>query len=187
MTVGDSASESKPRRLFFALWPTPALQQQLYALARPLLEQAQGARRTQAENLHLTLAFLGSVDAKGRACLEQRAEEIRVPSFELVFEQLGFFRGGTWWVGTERVPSPLRTLVNALKAAQAACGLSPENREYQAHVTLARDLRRRPPPLSFDPIVWPVRQFALVRSQTAPDGARYEVLRRWPLEPPVGK
>lgn len=186
MTVGDSANASKPQRLFFALWPEAALQQRLYALARPVLEQARDGRRTRAENLHLTLAFLGSVDAKVRACLEQRAEEIRAPSFELVFERFGYFRGGTWWAGTERAPPPLFTLVDALKAAQAACGLSPENHEYHAHVTLARDLRRRPPPLSFDPIVWPVRQFALVRSQTAPDGARYEVLRRWPLVPPAG-
>ena len=169
-------------RLFLALWPDAALQRRMAALAESCLPTHAG-RRAPAENLHVTLAFLGQVETATRVRLEQMIDATRAQAFELVLDRLGCFRRrGLMWVGAAEVPSPLQQLVADLKAAQLACGLTPDRRDYRAHVTLARNLRRCPPPAGIEPIVWPVREFVLVRSNLGAAGARYEVLRAWTLK-----
>jgi 2'-5' RNA ligase len=73
--------------------------------------------------------------------------------------------------------------VTRLRARLAACGFAVETRPFETHVTLFRKVRKAPPlPDAYAvPLVWPVRDFALVVSLAAPEGARYEVLRVWPL------
>lgn len=172
---------ARSQRLFFALWPVPALQRQLAALPDQMLGSRAG-RRIPAGNVHLTLAFLGAVDATTRTCLEQGASTIHTQAFDLTLDTLGCFRRhGLLWTGTSRWPIPLLELVAAIHAAQAACGLSPDPRAFQTHVTLARNLRRCPPERTIEPIVWPVQEFALVGSELGGGGARYHVLRTWTL------
>ena len=172
---------AETQRLFFAIRPEPELRERLFALGDDRLRA--GGRRVVAENLHLTLVFLGSVPEDVRRCLEQQADGIRVPRFTLALDRIGCFRRkGIFWAGAAQTPAPLLDLVNALKAAQTACGLTPEDREYQTHITLARDARRCPPegPIT-PPLEWPARQFVLVQSHTDNKGVRYEVLRSWEL------
>ncbi len=178
----SAAREFHVQRLFFALWPAPALQRQLHALVDPLLPQTKGGRRLAVENLHLTLAFLGAVDAAKRPCIEQRANEIRAAPFQLLIDRLVFVkRKGILWAAPSHPVPALLDLVRALQDAQAACGLPRESREYQTHITLMRDLRHCPPALVSIPVVWSVQQFALVQSRTEVQGARYDVLRTWEL------
>jgi 2'-5' RNA ligase len=169
-------------RLFLALWPAAALQQRLAALVDAAHSPRGGGRRALSANLHMTLAFLGAVDAPTRAQLEARIDARRRERFELVLDRMGCFRRrGLLWVGASAPAPALLGLVADLKAAQLACGLAPDARDYRAHVTLARNLRRCPPPMPIDPIVWPVHEFVLVRSDLGGTGARYEVVRRWAL------
>ena len=53
-----------------------------------------------------------------------------------------------------------------------ACGLVPETRPYQVHLTLARNVRglRLDRDRAIMPLAWKVSQFALVASWTLPDG-----------------
>ncbi len=169
------------QRLFFALWPEPELQLVLHRRGRELLGRESG-RPVAADNLHLTLAFLGPVDAAVRACLERAAEAIRGAPFTLRFDHAGWFpRPRVFWLGCPGTPAPLAALVEALRAAQRDCGLEPEARPWVAHLTLARKVARRPHSVSFVPIEWPVGRFTLVESHTDPDGVRYRVLRSWSL------
>jgi len=173
---------SGSERLFLALWPEAALQQRMAALVDTVLAARGGGRRAPLANLHMTLAFLGSVDGAVRQRLERQADGVRRPGFELVLDRLGCFRRrGLLWVGAAGVPPPLLELVADLRAAQVACGLTPDERDYRAHVTLARHLRRCPQPMGIEPIVWPVQEFVLVRSNLGAAGARYDVLRAWQL------
>lgn len=158
------------------------LQRQLAALPEHVLGVRAGGRRIPAGNVHLTLAFLGSVDATTRACLERGAGAIRAQAFDLTLDTLGCFRRhGLLWTGTSRAPAALVELVTAIHALQTACGLSPDPRAFQIHVTLARNLRRCPPERAIEPILWRVPEFALVRSELGSGGARYHVLRTWTL------
>jgi len=169
------------QRLFFALWPESGLQQALHKLARELLGRER-ARLVAADNLHLTLAFLGSVDAATRACLERAADAIRSTPFTLCFDRAGWFpRPRVFWLGCPETPLPLATLVENLRNVQRNCGLEPEARPYVPHLTVARKVLRRPRTASLTPIEWPVGRFALVESRTDPEGVRYTPLRDWSL------
>lgn len=179
-SVPPSSPTPQIRRLFFALWPEPALRERLYALGNDRLDA--GGRRMVPENLHLTLVFLGPVPEDIRRCLEERADGIRVPRFQLVLTRLGGLRRrGLVWIEPAQIPPPLLDLVQALQAAQAACGLEPEDREYQAHLTLARDVRRFPREDAIAPLDWAVERFVLVESCNDANGVRYEILRSWEL------
>ena len=181
----DSANPvaAEPRRLFIALWPDAGLQGKLHALGGELLAGSRG-RRLPPENLHLTLAFLGHVNAERQACLERVASAIRLPAFTLTLDQAGFWpRKGILWAGGTP-PESLLALVHGINQGFRTCGLEPETRPFQVHLTLARNVRglRLHRDHVIAPLAWEVSQFALVASQTLPEGARYEVLRTWTLE-----
>jgi 2'-5' RNA ligase len=175
-------AEVAVKRLFFALWPDEALRQRLYALGGELLGDNHG-RRMPAENLHLTLAFLGYVNAERQTCLERGASAIQSSAFTLTLDHAGFWpRKEILWIGGTP-PEDLLALVRALQQGMTACRLEPETRPFQIHLTLARNVRRLrlERNRAIEPLAWPVDRFALVASQTLPEGARYEVLRTWGL------
>jgi 2'-5' RNA ligase len=172
--------ETKSQRLFFALWPPLELSRELYSVAGRVLEGE--ARRVPPENIHLTLAFLGSVKFSFRQCAEQVAATIRTGSFTLTMEQIGCWqKPGILWVGPRHTPEALSRLVRELNAGLVACGYAPEERSYAAHLTLARKLCRCDKNLPIDPLMWEVRRFCLVQSHTHAEGARYEIIRSWQL------
>lgn len=169
------------KRLFFALWPTPELQESLHDLAMAALPAGDG-RRTPSANIHLTLAFLGSVAPEVQECYERAADGIRAEHFSLVLDSLDCLqRRGIAWIGAGRVPKGLLALVQQLNEALQDCGYEPDSRPFRAHLTLARRVRhcRRFPRTA--PIEWAVGDFVLVESRLGPGGAEYEIVRRWPL------
>jgi 2'-5' RNA ligase len=196
--LSETPIPAATKRLFFALWPSPPLQEQMHRLARDLV-RSDNARLIPADKLHLTLAFLGSVDAARQACYEQAADAVRVEPFTLTLGEAGVWRrSGIVWVGTPRTPAALLDLVRDLGMGLARCGHEPETRPFKVHVTVARNARGRrhvardrasesagaPAANAVQtalPLEWPVDHFCLVQSQMLPDGARYQILKRWPL------
>lgn len=182
--VTSPAPVADTQRLFFALWPELEFARHLYGIAGKKM-RGEG-RRVVPENIHLTLAFLGSVDASFRQCAEQAASGVRTAAFVLPLEQVGCWsRSGILWAGPVRTPEPLLQLVQVLNAGLAGCGYEPETRPYAAHLTLARKVRRCHQGHPIEPLEWEVRRFCLVESHTHSEGARYEILRAWELSPPA--
>ena len=175
-------SSPAPERLFFALWPDDALRQQLRQRCRPLLDQP-GGRPVASENLHLTLAFLGRVDAEQRACVEGMADAIHCPRFSLQLDRVGLWpRPRVLWLAPTCMPAALTGLAADLHRGAEACGLKLDARPYRAHVTLKRKLRQAPAEAaSIRPITWSAQAFVLVRSISAPQGVIYEPVKRWAL------
>jgi 2'-5' RNA ligase len=169
------------RRVFFALWPDEAVRAALDEAGLALTGKR--VRRIPADNLHLTLAFMGSVPASAQACLEQRAGAIHVAPFTLTIDQAGYFpRPRILWVGAGDVPAELWSLAGALRQAQLDCGIAPDRHAFQAHVTVARKYSQGVPEHAFAPVEWPVRDFRLVESAATENGVRYLPLQSWPLE-----
>lgn len=173
----------KAERLFFALWPAADWQANCHAALKGLLPGKSG-RAIPAHNLHITLAFLGAVRPEQRACVESAAETIGGEAFTLEFTRLAYNpRNRIVWAFPLAAPTALSALVTDLREAIAGCGLQTEHRAFFPHLTLvrkaspmeARELDGIPP--------WQVQAFSLVRSETLPSGAVYEVVREWVLRP----
>lgn len=180
------SSNSQPpetsHRLFFALWPDDATRARLAAqvAAMPLRH----GRRVRAGNLHLTLAFIGNADADYRQCLSRAAEAVSAPTFDCVVSETGSFpRARVVWFGLAAVPDALAGLAERLNAALASdCGYQPERRPFRPHMTVVRKVMRGPRDWRPEPVPWRVEDFCLVESRSEPDGVRYGVVRRYPLQ-----
>jgi 2'-5' RNA ligase len=179
--VPESApGEPDSLRLFFALWPDDATRDALYRTGKSL-HTHWGGRLMHADTLHITLAFLGSTPAEQLDVLVACADSIHSEPFELILDQAGYWRHNRiGWLGATATPPQHFELVGALNAALQAAGFSVDARPHVPHVTLLRkSAGGEVPPC--EPVRWPVSDFVLVASRTETEGARYEVIRRWPL------
>lgn len=167
-------------RLFFAVWPPAAVQKEIVTY-RETLPGLQG-RRMADGNLHVTLVFLGQVNASQRAEIEMMAASLSAEPFTLMLDCCGYWpRSGVFWLAPAALPEALRGLQTALAAGAQRCGVKTDSRDYRPHLSLYRDVRRGPETLPPPAIRWPVSDFTLVRSDTDPAGVHYTVLRRWRL------
>ena len=176
----SSGGDESRQRLFFALWPDEAVRTALDQQGKKLLGKR--VKRVVAPNLHITLAFAGSVSGQVRSCLETAADDIRVPCFELGIDRVGHWpRPRILWAGPTHIPGELWSLSGALRQALEDCGIETGTRPYQPHVTLARKVSKCPEGAEIPPFHWSISQFSLVESVTDPAGVRYRVLRSWAL------
>ncbi len=182
MSTPEREHISSAERLFFALWPDDALRQQLVQCRDTLAADSDGGRLVPAENLHLTLAFLGCTDARQRAGVEAMADVIKCSAFELQLNRFGYWpRPQVLWIAPLEMPEALITLATALHIGAEGCGSKLDARPYRAHITLMRKLTQAAQDVDCPPLIWPVDRFVLVRSRALPQGVKYEVLREWGL------
>lgn len=172
-------------KLFFALWPDEEVRAQL---ARWLgeLHVACGGRATRPENLHLTLAFLGSVEDARLAEVERAAGEVAPRAISLVLDRPGYWKHNRIaWAGASVVPPGLEALVSELRGALAKSQIRFDAKSFVSHVTLLRDAREPGVMPALTPIEWRLAGFALVQSVTQPAppvrGSRYEIRKSWDL------
>jgi 2'-5' RNA ligase len=125
-------------RLFVALDMPWSVREQLAALSGTGIP---GARWVPPENYHLTLRFIGAIPGHVARDVDGALLAIRARGFALTLTGMGTFaKGGVsnaLWVGVERTPA-LDHLRNKIETALQRCGLEPERRKFQPHVTLAR-------------------------------------------------
>jgi 2'-5' RNA ligase len=134
------------------------------------------------ENLHITLAFLGSVDDNMYQCVHSLANEIEAESFAMTLSRLGFFpRPRVIWLGPESCPPALQYLVQVLNLNLSLCGYVPESRPYHPHLTLFRKALPVKSEVRVASLRWSIDSFCLVESKTHPHGVEYCVLRHYSL------
>jgi 2'-5' RNA ligase len=158
-------------------------------------------RRVKAENLHVTLAFLGwtpdeRLDDVASAAREAAAD---VSRFQLVFEGAGRFpergRPRVVWIGiTDGAPS-LAQLGNGVSAGLKRRALRFDDRPLAPHLTLARvpedasSAEARTVGAALEGLAVPRLQFtvdgiAVIQSVLSPKGPRYTALATVPLAHP---
>jgi len=179
-------SEEGACRLFFALWPDESVRQDLWAATRRCVK-ASGGRAVPRENLHLTLAFLGSVPRELLPEVRAAGSRPALPGFRFVLDRAGYWpRPRVAWVAPSQVPAELPELVAALWRALEGLPVQADTRPYRPHLTVARKVSR-PGEMTLErPVGWPVSEFCLVSSATDRAGARYEPLARYHLLQPTG-
>lgn len=170
-------NEVPRQRLFFALWPDPAVRDALAELARRLSDNP-----VRMDNLHLTLAFLGERTAVERTCAEQAAATLAGEPFRLSLDYIGAFpRPRLQWVGTQHCPEALTRLMNGLWGALVPCGIAREERRFVPHVTLARHIIKPVFQILEKTIEWDIEELVLAESRQEKTGTHYEIISRWPL------
>ena len=158
-----------------------------------LCHGVRGARWTDPDQFHLTLAFLGEVDGPGFVAARDGLAAVRAEPFELALAGVGHFpprgRPRVLWAGLD--PSePLLALHRRVVSRLERQGLAPERRRYAPHVTLARLQRPAlPDVLAFLAAhgTWrlppfPVDAFQLYSSVLGRRGATHRVEASYPLE-----
>jgi RNA 2',3'-cyclic 3'-phosphodiesterase len=167
-----NATSSETMRLFYALWPDNATRTTLMQLQAPLR-----GRIVPYENLHLTLAFLGQQPVSRLPALKEILLRLDAPASELVIDKVSYFsRNKVAWAGAHDTPPDMLKLYRELAEALINQGVAfNEQHAFKPHITLARDALP-PPDLAFAPIRWRAHKVALVRSDTGPQGSKYEVL-----------
>jgi RNA 2',3'-cyclic 3'-phosphodiesterase len=180
---------SKPLRAFLALRLPEEQRGQLAAHVEECGRRAPGYRWVPAENLHLTLRFLGSVQPDALERLRDELGDVHQSPFELKLDGRGSFgpraAPRVVWLGVERGAEACIGLAAALEEACRRAGLEPESRVFRPHLTLARArsesgrLPELPPPPVLEP--WQVADFVLYESRLGRQ-ATYLELQRYPLQ-----
>ncbi|MDB5918873.1 MAG: 2-5 ligase [Massilia sp.] len=173
--MSDAADNA---RLFIALWPDPAIREQLRAW-RDSFAWPKPAAPVRTRQLHVTLHFLGNIP---RARLPELAQGLGVgiAPFELELGHAELWRGGIAVLAPEVVAPPLLALHGALGAALQRLGLPLEARPYRPHVTLARRAGRElAPTIQGHAVRWQVDGYALMESKLGA-AAEYAIVQSYP-------
>lgn len=193
--VEERRGTSVSRRLFAAVRPPDDVVAQIDAeVGAGLADLGRNARLVPPEAWHVTLAFYAKVedDDLDRLRLSLAMAGGRVEPFVFEFAGLGAFpvarRARVVWVGVADGAGRLAELATTIEAESAKRGFPGEDREFSAHMTVAR--LREPADVSGPVAVLgqaasagpvEVREIVLYESRTHRSGATYDVVDTFPL------
>jgi RNA 2',3'-cyclic 3'-phosphodiesterase len=177
-------------RLFIAIKISPEIQQAIAALLQEFRVLAPQIKWVRAENLHITLKFLGETPDQKLSPLQNALSGIRFDqSVNLVIHGLGFFpndrRPKVLWAGMQASQN-LQSLAANIDAEVHRLGFPNEERPFAPHLTLARLQSLRIPPNLLQTIHSKSAQnfgslrtgeFHLIQSHLKPTGAEYTTLQ----------
>lgn len=179
MNIRHTEEAKQKARLFFALWPSPAMRDQLHANALACSRQY-GGRVMQKATLHMTLLFLGDTPRSDIPELVRQVDRVLCMPFSFRLEVLKCWRHNRIaYMAPEGTVAELQQLVNRLREASAAAKVSFDERDFTPHVTLLRKLEKPFDPTRVELPEWRVSGFALIESVLQSDGARYQDLHSW--------
>ena len=179
-------------RVFCAVGLPDEVREAAAAHVARLREEFQGARASWArpESLHVTLKFLGEIEAARVETLARAASAAAegFAPFGLTAEGTGTFptRGAArvLWLGLKDPSGQLARLQRRLEEECEAAGFAREPRAYKPHLTVARlrtpkdahtlsEAHRRS---TFGPHPFSASGLTVFRSELGPGGARYTPL-----------
>ena len=156
-------------RLFVAIRLSPRMRDALLDMQDAMRAQRLRGNYTPAENLHLTLAFIGDYPDP---------DDVPLPEFtpfDMKLSGYGNF-GDLWWVGIGKNPA-LDACVRRLRRDLADAGIPFDRKAFSPHITL---LRRAAgcPALTVPEIGMTVDHISLMRSERGKHGMIYTEVRR---------
>lgn len=181
-------------RLFIGIPLAAATSDTLAAISNQLRTKAapDTLRWSAPESWHITLQFLGSTRPEQYDCITARLRTVHHSPIGIELGAVGIFdRAGVLFVDVHVSPQ-LTELQQAITAATAPCGFAPEDRPYHPHITLARrkgksggrELRSLKSQALQQPHIaaFTADSFLLYESSPTPQGSRYDVRERFPLD-----
>lgn len=183
-------------RAFIAIELPADIGRALAALQKRLGGHGLNLRWVRPQNIHLTLKFLGDIEADRIPAISAAMQGVAdaSPAFQLAVQGLGVFpgirRARVLWTGLGGATEELLALHRRLEDALADLGMERENRPFKGHLTLARIKKPVDPGKlldalqaegSFAGLPLAVNELVLFRSRLRPTGAEYTVLARCPI------
>lgn len=187
-------------RLFVAVNFPVAAKEKISSLVGELQKMPSDVKWVKAANLHLTVQFLGNVDAGQTPAIVDalRRAVTGINSFQLMPGGAGVFptaaRPRVLWLGLSGETSVLIRLQRQVQAELGRIGFLPEKRRFSPHLTLGRvrssggfpelleQMQKLAAHLQFSPVR--IDSIELIRSELSPKGPSYFVLSRIPLAGP---
>jgi RNA 2',3'-cyclic 3'-phosphodiesterase len=132
-------------RAFIAIELSPEIYARLNEVEEQLQQRLEAGviRWVPAQNIHLTLKFLGDVSLANLEVLKKilESEAGKHAPFEISVGDLGAFpsirRPRVVWIGVQ-APQDLNGLQRGIETEMAGLGYAPEDREFSPHLTLGR-------------------------------------------------
>ena len=181
-------------RLFVALEIPTGVRESLADFLAALRVISSQPRWVRAENLHVTLKFIGEVQGEKLSDIRAALSAVRSDrAVALDFRGLGYFpnerRPRVFWAGIQ-ASGNLGTLASDIDRVLMGLGIPQEKRPFSAHLTLARfeppglpeELRaaiRENPSREFGSVA--AGEFHLIESKLKPGGAEYTTLETFPF------
>lgn len=177
-------------RLFVALRPPPPIRAALAAT----MDGVPHARWQDDEQIHLTVRYIGPVDRRVAEDVVLALGHVHAAPIEIALSGVGGFehksRTDALWAGVTPHDA-LTALHRKVDHALVRLGLEPEGRAYLPHLTLARLSRNagigpeielwRAAHAGLSSPTFRIEHMTLFESHLGGEGARYEVVERWPL------
>ncbi len=182
-------------RLFVAVWPDENLRGEIAGVVGELKKADADIKWVSAENLHLTLKFLGEVETGKVEEIVSTLKSVRQKSFEMEVGNLGAIPNSrhpkTIFADVTSGGKPLQELAQAIGNTLEKTGFERDPRAFIPHVTLGRvkspkNLQKYFLKMSehkgqiFGKIS--VTRFYLVKSDIRPQGPAYTEIAEIPLE-----
>lgn len=143
-------------------------------------------KKTEKENLHLTLKFLGEINEGKLEEVKQKLKEIKFNSFETEIDSIGVFSEifiRIIWLHLTNCESLQEVIDDKLM------GLFESEKRFMSHLTIARvksvgdkkkfleDLKK----MKIPSIKFKVDSFYLMKSELSEKGPRYDVIEKYSL------
>ncbi len=182
-------------RLFVAVCLSSDIRDRLAAAQDRLRRVQADVSWVRAENIHVTLKFLGDTEEKRLERIRPALAEVARASapFSMEVAGVGSFGGRVprvIWVGVREGAERIVRLASQVETALARVGFPKERRSFTAHLTLGRVRSSR----NAEALLTAVReaeadtfgsitatQFELMQSELRPTGSVYTVLETFPL------
>jgi len=185
-------------RCFIAISLPDEVKTQISTYIDDLKKFSRDVRWIKAENIHLTLKFLGEIDPEQvklvKKCLHPLSNKFS--RFTLNISGSGSFPGKkrprVFWLGMEQSKeNPLFGIHKWIENQLLDLGFEKEKRRFSPHLTLGRvrsrgqadfselfsDIENNP----FVPITFQINEIFFMQSFLKPTGAEYQVIESYPL------
>ena len=169
------------RRVFLALVPPEPVRERLHRLAR-WSQHRVGGRLVPADNLHLTLLFLGELDAPMLDYVIRRVDEVPLAPQPIALQRLDYWpRAQILCAVGDPAAVPLQELYKGVRD-RVKRAIRLEQRPFTPHVTLLRKVSELAA-LPMEPLSWQAEELTLLESVRDGAAVRYLSLECWSVAP----
>ncbi|POP33307.1 RNA 2',3'-cyclic phosphodiesterase [Lactonifactor longoviformis] len=148
-------------RLFVAIQLSDEMKTSLIGLMHDCKTQGIKGNYTPAQNLHLTLCFIG--ETKEKDTIKQALKAVKYKPFKLALTETGNF-DDLIWAGA-RSGQSINSLVTDISKALHEAGIPFDEKKFVPHITLIRKASKNPGKLAIKKVDMMVKKISLMKSE----------------------